>query len=237
MARILVIDADAALRAELARTLTQAGHDVELAAGARAGVALARTSMPDLVVLDPSLQDGDGMEVVVALRADPRGRRTPVLVVSAASGEDERVRAFEAGADDFIPKPFSMRELLLRLRAQQRRRSSPPPPDVVAAGPIVVDRAARRVSVSGVAVSLTRRELDLLLVLAERRGRVQSREVLVADVWGGEVDEDGGRVVDSTVKRLRRKLGAAGGLVTTVRGAGYRLAAPDDATGRTPRSA
>lgn len=237
MARVLVIDADAALRADLARTLTQAGHDVELAAGARAGAALARTSMPDLVVLDPALPDGDGIEVVIALRADPRGRRTPVLVVSAVASEDARVRAFEAGADDFVPKPFSMRELLLRLRAQQRRRSAPPPSDLVVAGPIVVDRAARRVSVAGAAVPLTRRELDLLLVLAERRGRVQSREVLVADVWGGEVEGDSGRVVDSTIKRLRRKLGVAGRLVATVRGTGYRLATPDDDEAATPRSA
>ncbi len=231
MARVLVIDGDASLRAQLARSLTEAGHDVELAAGARAGLALARTSPPDLVLLEAALPDGDGIDVCAGLRADTRGRRTPVLVVSERTAEDERVRAFEAGADDVVGKPFSTRELLLRVRALLRRRSTAPPPETLVVGPIELDRGARRVAVDGVRVELTRRELDVLLLLVERRGRVQSRSVLVADVWGGELDADGdeGRVVDSTIKRLRKKLGRAGELIVTVRGAGYRMATPEDA--------
>ena len=231
VARVLVIDGDAALRATLARSLTEAGHAVELAAGARAGEAIARSSPPELVLLDLSLPDGDGAAVCRALRSDARASRIPVIVLSADCGEEARVRAFESGADDVVAKPFSVRELLLRVRALLRRRASAPPAELLVVGPVVVDRAARRVTVAGAEVELTRRELDLLLVLCERRGRVQSREVLVADVWGGELGDegDGGRVVDSAVKRLRRKLGPAAELIATVRGAGYRLAGPDSA--------
>lgn len=229
MARLLIIDGDPELRAALARSLTEVGHDVEVAAGARAGVALVRASPPDLVLLEPRLPDGDGEEVCATLRV---ASRVPFLFVSEHADEDARVRAFEAGADDFVGKPFSMRELLLRVRALLRRRSSAPPAELVTVGPLTIDRAARRVTLDGERVDLTRRELDLLLVLCDRRGRVQSREILVADVWGGEIEEDEerGRVVDSTVKRLRKKLGHAADLIVTVRGAGYRLAVPIPAT-------
>jgi two-component system phosphate regulon response regulator PhoB len=236
VARVLVIDGDAALRSGLGRSLTEAGHDVELAGSARAGVALARTSPPDVVLLEPHLPDGSGDDVFAALRTDVRSGRTPVIVLSERADEEARVRAFEAGADDFVSKPFSTREVLLRVRALLRRRSSVAPLDLLAIGPLAIDRAARRVTVDGRPVGLTRRELDLLLLLCDRRGRVQAREVLVAEVWGGALveggDGEGGRVVDSTVKRLRKKLGPAKDLVATVRGAGYRLAEPDPAPPR-----
>ncbi len=236
MAQVLVIDGDAAIRAGLARSLTEAGHDVELAGSARAGAALARTSPADVVLLEPHLPDGSADDVFAALRTDARRGSTPVIVLSESADEEARVRAFEAGADDFVAKPFSMREVVLRVRALLRRRSSAPPPDLVAIGPLAIDRAARRVRVDGRPVALTRRELDLLLLLCDRRGRVQTREALVAVVWGGVPAEagdcEGGRVVDSTVKRLRQKLGPAKDLVATVRGTGYRLAEPAPAPRR-----
>ena len=229
MGRVLVIDGDAGARADLARSLTEAGHEIELAAGARAGAALARASRPDLVILDLSLPDGDGAEVCAVLRTEPAMRRTPVLVLTERTAEDERVRAFEAGVDDYVCKPFSVRELLLRVRALLRRRGSNPPADVVEVGALRIDRAARRVTYRGDAIELSKRELDLLIVLAERRGRVQTRSALVTDVWGGETDTtgEGARVVDTTIKRLRKKLGPMGHAIETVRGAGYRFAPPD----------
>lgn len=229
MGRVLVIDGDAGARADLARSLTEAGHEIELAAGARAGAALARASRPDLVILDLILPDGDGAEVCAVLRTDPAMRRTPVLVLTERVAEDERVRAFEAGVDDYVCKPFSVRELLLRVRALLRRRGSSPPADVVEIGALRIDRAARRVTYRGDAIELSKRELDLLIVLAERRGRVQTRSALVADVWGSETDTtgEGARVVDTTIKRLRKKLGPMGHAIETVRGAGYRFAPPD----------
>jgi two-component system phosphate regulon response regulator PhoB len=228
MARVLVIDGDAPLRAALSGALTAAGHEVETASSGQAGLALARASTPDVVVFDLVLSDGEGIDLCRALRADPSVGRAALFVL-ASGDEERRVSAFEAGADDYLAKPHSMRELVLRVRALARRRSKPPPSEVLAVGTLRIDRAARRVDIAGRAIELTRREFDVLLYLADRMGRVQTRDALVAHVWGELPDS--GRVVDTTIKRLRKKLAqdpsssseATAVTIRTVRGVGYKL--------------
>jgi two-component system phosphate regulon response regulator PhoB len=182
-------------------------------------------------VFDLVLADGEGVELCRTLRADPVVRRAALFVLAAKTeegDEERRVSAFEAGADDYLAKPHSMRELVLRVRALARRRSRPPPSDVLTVGALKMDRAARRVDLAGLTIELTRREFDVLLYLADRSGRVQTRDALVGHVWGEIADS--GRVVDTTIKRLRKKLaiassatGNSGPMIRTVRGVGYKL--------------
>jgi two-component system, OmpR family, phosphate regulon response regulator PhoB len=219
VARVLVVDADAALRADLAASLTSAGHEVEAASSGEAGIALARASHPDIVLFDLNLPDMPGIQLCRALRSEPR--RPSFCVLTSAKDEADRVAAFEAGVDDYVTKPHSMRELILRLRSLSRRRSSKPTAEMLVVGALRVDRAARRVGVAGTSIELTRREFDLLLHLAERVGRVQTRDTLVAEIWGEIADS--GRVVDTTIKRIRRKLGDSAPEIVTIRGVGYKL--------------
>lgn len=227
MARVLVIDGDPASRVDLAALLARGGHEVEIASSAASGIVLARSSKPDVVLCEMLLPDGGGAGVCRALRADATTRDALLLVLTKETSEASRIEAFEAGADDYVTKPYSAREIVLRVAALFRRRGSVPgTPPVVATGPMRIDAAARRVFVGGEPIALSRREFDVLLRLAERRGRVQTREVLLRDVW--EADADSGRVVDTMMKRLRKKLGPAAHLIRTVRGVGYRLARDDD---------
>lgn len=227
MARVLVIEGDPSARVELASLLARGGHEVEMASSAGSGVVLARSSKPDLVLCEMTLNDGSGADVCRALRADASTRGSLLLVLTADASEASRVEAFEAGADDYVTKPYSGREILLRVAALfRRRRAVPGSPSMVSAGPMRIDAEARRVFVDGEPIDLSRREFDVLLRLAERKGRVQTREVLLRDVW--ESDADSGRVVDTMMKRLRKKLGPAARLIRTVRGVGYRLARDED---------
>ncbi len=221
--RILVVESDPALRASLATSLTDAGHEVEAAGSGQAGLAVARASRPDIVLFDLLLPDLQGVEFCRQLRSE-WGKRPSLCVLTSAADEANRVAAFEAGVDDYVTKPHSMRELLLRIRALSRRRSqSVAAAESIVLGAMKIDRDARRVDIAGDAVELTRREFDLLLYLAQRAGRVQTRDAVVASVWGEIADS--GRVVDTTVKRLRKKLGPNGPAIRTVRGVGYKLVA------------
>jgi two-component system, OmpR family, phosphate regulon response regulator PhoB len=221
--RILVVESDASLRASLSTSLTDAGHEVEAAGSGQAGLAVARASHPDIVLFDLLLPDIQGVEFCRLLRSES-GKRPSLCVLTSAADEANRVAAFEAGVDDYVVKPHSMRELLLRIRSLSRRRShSAAAPESIVLGSMKVDREARRVDIAGTAVELTRREFDLLLCLVQRAGRVQTRDSLVASVWGEIADS--GRVVDTTVKRLRKKLGPKGPAIRTVRGVGYKLVA------------
>jgi DNA-binding response OmpR family regulator len=224
VARVLLIDGDAAFRAELTMALAHAGHEVESAGSGVAGIALARSSHPDVVIFDLRQPDMDGIGLCEALRAAPL-KRPLLCVLTSARDEADRVAAFEAGVDDYVTKPHSTRELLLRLRSLLRRRSPPHPvnQDALRVGNLTIDSAARRVDVAGRPVELTRREFDLLLYLAQRPGRVQSREALITSLWDDITDS--GRVVDTTVKRLRKKLGPKSPPIKTVRGIGYKLGA------------
>jgi two-component system phosphate regulon response regulator PhoB len=221
MGRVLVIDGDPARRVALASALGAAPHEVEIAATAATGSHVARMSRPDLVIIDAVLPDGTSADVCGVLRRDPVTARTLVLVIGGATGEMDRVAAFEAGADDYVVRPFSTRELLLRVRALLRRMRVRAPSQTIALGAVNVDRDARRVTVNGVTVPLTRRELDLLLRLIDGRGRVLARETIVADVWPEDAPSQ--RVVDTTLKRLRRKLPSVGRRIRTIRGVGYEL--------------
>jgi two-component system phosphate regulon response regulator PhoB len=222
MSRLLVIDDESDLHAVLAYHLERAGHDVASALSGRAGLEKARSCAPDLVLLDVMLPDSPGTEICGALKQDPRTSSIPVVMLTARGEAADRVAGLEAGADDYVVKPFDVRELLLRVQAVLRRARGAPA-EAIEFGRLTIDRAAHRVFVADREVSLTSLELRLLCTLHDRRGRVQTREGLLDDVWG-EGSDVGPRTVDTTVRRLREKLGDASDYIETVHGAGYRFA-------------
>ncbi len=221
MARVLVVEDEQDLREVLEYNLTQAGHRVKTASTGAEALRAAPELKPEIVLLDLMLPDLPGTEVCRALRKDPQLKDTRIIMVTAKSEEIDRVVGFELGADDYVAKPFSVRELLLRVQAVLRR-SQPMEVPVLEVGAIRVDRVAHRVTVSGGEVQLTSLEFKLLVTLLERKNRVQTRGTLLTDVWGF-VAEIESRTVDTHVKRLREKLGVAGNVIETVRGVGYRL--------------
>ena len=226
---MLVIDGDPARRIALAGALGTAPHEVEIVATAATGVSVARMSRPDLVIIESRLPDGTSADICATLRRDPMTSRTLVLVVGASVAEADRIAAFESGADDYVVRPFSVRELLLRIRALLRRLHSRAPPETLSIAGVHIDRGTRRVTADGALVALTRRELDLLLRLIDGRGRVLARETIVADVWPD--DNPSERVVDTTLKRLRKKLPALARRIRTIRGVGYELTVDEADTG------
>ncbi len=224
MARIAVIEDEADLQTLLGYNLRLAGHEVLAATAGSDGLRLAKERRPDLVLLDLMLPDLPGTEVLRRLKRDPATQAIPVVMVTARGEEVDRVVGFELGADDFVVKPFSTRELLLRIDAVLRRtQAAGAPPRLVEFGRLRLDREAHRVFVDGGEVPLTALEFRLLVTLHERKNRVQSRAALLDAVWGIEAAITT-RTVDANVKRLREKLGAAGVYIETVRGVGYRFA-------------
>jgi two-component system phosphate regulon response regulator PhoB len=224
---ILIVEDERDVQTVLDFNLKAEGFETMRASTAEEALAWLRARVPDLVLLDLMLPDMPGTELCRRIKADPRTNAVPVVVVSARGDELDRVVGFELGADDYIPKPFSVRELVLRLRAVLRRtanRSAGPRP-VVTIGPIVLDREAHRCTVDGCDVDLTPIEFRLLGTLMDRAGRAQSREQLLADVWQ-LADGVESRTVDTHMKRLRDKLRPAHAMIETVRGLGYRLVEP-----------
>ena len=221
--RILVVEDEPDIVALVAYHLAKAGYRVSTAATGPDALDMARRECPSLVVLDLMLPGLSGFEVLEQLRADESTRDIPVLMLTARRDEPDRIRGLSLGADDYLTKPFSPQELVLRVTAILRRvGAAPVTSDVIQLGPIRIDRAAHRVSVDGAAVELTPTEFKLLLTLAERRGRVQARAHLLETVWEAAPDIQT-RTVDMHIQRLRTKLGSAGDLIETVRGFGYRL--------------
>lgn len=223
--RILVVDDEPDILDVVAYNLEQAGYRVTAARDGRTAIAEAERVRPDLVVLDIMLPDVSGMEVCRALRRSDKTKGVPILMLTARADEVDRVVGFEVGADDYVTKPFSPRELVLRVRAILRRRSGAPEDTgeaVLSHGCLTLDVSRHEVAVEGQAVDLTSIEFKLLHDLMSRRGRVQSREALLDRVWGYVTGVET-RTVDTHVKRLREKLGPAGAYVETVRGVGYKF--------------
>jgi two-component system phosphate regulon response regulator PhoB len=224
MARVLIVEDEPDLRTTLEYNLRGAGYRVFEAATASEAIRMARAEAVDLVLLDLMLPDRPGTEVCRTLKGDDRTKSISVIMLTARGEEIDRVVGFELGADDYVVKPFSVRELLLRIQAVLRRRETARElPRTRTFGSLTIDESAHRVHVCGVEVALTALEFKLLVTLCERQNRVQTREVLLADVWGIDADITT-RTVDTHVKRLREKLGHAGDLIETVRGVGYRFA-------------
>lgn len=221
--KVLIVEDERDFADVVALNLRRNGMEAVVATTGIVGLAEARRVRPDVVLLDLMLPDVSGTEVCRRLKADPLTRATPVIMVTARGEEPDRVGGLELGADDYLVKPVSMRELVLRVGAVLRR--SQPPDDGEPAfqvGALRVDGAAHRAFVDEVEVALTPLEFRLLVTLAGARGRVLTREALLDAVWGVTTDVEV-RTVDTTVRRLRDKLGAAGAYLETVRGVGYRL--------------
>lgn len=227
MATILVIEDERDVQALLEFNLKAEGFETLRASTGEEGLAWMRARVPDLVLLDLMLPDLPGTEVCRRIKSEPRTSHVPVVILTARGDELDRVVGFELGADDYVRKPFSVRELILRVRAVLRRAAHRPASarPVVAVGPIVLDRDAHRCTVEGRDVDLTPIEFKLLGTLMERVGRAQSREQLLADVWQ-LADGVESRTVDTHMKRLRDKLRPAHAMIQTVRGLGYRLVEP-----------
>jgi len=220
-ALILVIDDEPQIHRFLGPALEAAGYRVLRADNAAEGLRLAASRAPDAVLLDLGLPDMDGQQALIQLRAFSP---VPVLVVSARDREGEKITALDAGADDYVEKPFSVGELLARIRAALRHgRAQEGAPEVFSADGVTIDLAQRRVTVDGVALVLSPREYDLLALLARNAGRVLTHRQVLTAVWGAAHGQDV-QYLRVYVGRLRQKLGPAGArLLTTEPGVGYRL--------------
>lgn len=236
--RVLVIEDESDIRDLLSYNLESSGYQVKTAETGQHGLAAFESFTPDVVLLDLMLPDLSGTEICRRIRANTDGAQPAIIMLTAKGEEIDRVVGFEVGADDYVVKPFSVRELLLRVNAVLRgrvssggaasaRRAVPPatslPRRKYTVGPLRVDVDGHYVFVKQSEIHVSAIEMRLLVYLIEHRGRVRSREDLLEDVWGYKPGVST-RTVDTHVKRLRDKLGSAGGLIETVRGTGYRLA-------------
>jgi two-component system phosphate regulon response regulator PhoB len=222
---VLIVDDERDLRTLLDFNLRQAGWRTAQAETGAEALARARALHPTVIVLDLNLPDVSGMDVCRLLRADDETRGLPILMLTARSAEEDRVQGLEVGADDYLPKPFSLRELVLRVEAVSRRRTAAPIRSEhkrAEAGRISLDLDAHLCFLDGNELPLTLQEFRLLAYLIQGRGRVRTREELLADVWNASPELET-RTVDTHVKRLRDKLGPAGDMIETVRGLGYRI--------------
>ena len=221
--RILIVEDENDVVDLLTLNLRKAGGFLISKAGDGAtGLTKARAEKPDFIVLDLMLPKIPALEVCKILKSEAATRHIPILMLTARAEEIDRVVGLECGADDYVTKPFSPREIVLRIKAILRRGATEEADDRLSAGPITIDPARHEVLVNGKRVELTSLEFKLLRTLMQRRGRVQERDRLLNEVWGYESVIDT-RTVDTHVRRLREKLGKAGEVVETVRGFGYRV--------------
>ena len=219
---VLIVEDERDVVDLLALNLRKAGFAISTAMDGAAGLQKARSEKPAFIILDLMLPKMPGLEVCKILKGDPATRQIPIMMLTAKAEEIDRVVGLEFGADDYVTKPFSPREMILRIKAILRRAEGPAEDESLSAGSIVIDTARHEVSVNGKRVSLTSLEFKLLRTLMQRRGRVQTRDRLLNDVWGYESVIDT-RTVDTHVRRLRKKLGKVADAIESVRGFGYRL--------------
>jgi two-component system phosphate regulon response regulator PhoB len=220
---ILIVEDERDISDLIAYHLKQSGLPVLTALDGPSGLERAREAHPSLIILDLMLPGMDGKEVCKTLKSDPRTQSIPVLMLTAKSEEVDRIVGFELGADDYVTKPFSPRELVLRVKAILRRKEAPPAEsNRIQIGDLSIDIERHRTTVNDEPVQLTSTEFKLLLELATKRGRVLTREILLDKVWGYTY-EGYARTVDTHIRRLREKLGSAGDYIETIRGAGYRF--------------
>lgn len=224
--KILIVDDEADIVESLVYFLEKEGFITEIASTGSDAMRLLEQQQPtsfDAILLDLMLPDISGTEICKTIRNHPRLRHIPILMLTARSEEIDRVVGFEVGADDYVVKPFSLREIMLRLRAIVRRsKGERQEQQPIHFGNLSIDPIAHRVKVEADDIRLTALEFRLLMTFLERKGRVQTRDMLLADVWGIRADVTT-RTVDTHVKRLREKLGMAGNYIETLRGVGYRF--------------
>lgn len=219
---VLIVEDESDVVDLLRYNLAKAGLSVLIAADGLTGLEMARQNRPDLIILDLMLPGMDGHSICKALKMDPHTEAIPILMLTAKSQPEERVKGLEIGADDYVTKPFSPRELVLRVQALLRRLRTSTRNDVLELDGFLLDKGAFEVRLDGQRLELTTTEFKLLALMIERRGRTQSREILLSDVWGYQNAIDT-RTVDTHMRRLREKLGQHASRLETVRGEGYRF--------------
>jgi len=226
--RVLIVEDEPDIRELVVHHLKREGYLVSAASSGEEALRQVQAAPPDLVLLDLMMPAMDGLEVCRRLRQDPATVSLPIVMLTAKGDEVDRVLGLEIGADDYIVKPFSPKELLARVRAVLRRSRPAPGAAPLRLGALVIDLGTHTASVGGLALALTPKEFDLLRALVEARGRVLSREFLLDRVWGyAHASEIESRTVDVHVRRLRVKLGPEGRRILTVKSVGYRLDTAD----------
>lgn len=223
--KVLVVDDEPDVADLVAYHLKAKGYEVETVNDPAASIGTARSFLPDLLILDIMMPDLNGMQICRIIRADPRLQHVPIVFLTAKTEESDRIAGFETGCDDYICKPFSTKELVLRVQSIFRRISDEARPESkhLQTGHIVLDIERHQVTLHGRPIELTATEFKLLRLLMERRGRVQTREHLLINVWNYETEIET-RTVDTHVRRLREKLGSEADWIETIRGVGYRMA-------------
>lgn len=223
--KILVVDDEPDVTDLVAYHLRAKGFHVETLNDATASIAKARSFHPHLVILDIMMPHLSGIQICRILRADPKLARVPIIFLTAKAEPQDRIEGLESGADDYLPKPFSPKELVLRVESILRRVAAPAghAASRLQIGDIVLDSETHRVTVRGEALDLTATEFKLLRLLMERQGRVQTREHLLINVWNYSTEIET-RTVDTHIRRLREKLGPEANWIETIRGVGYRIA-------------
>jgi len=227
MPKILIVEDEQDIADLVAFNLQRQEFDTIIAHDGIEGVELALQHIPDLIILDLMMPGKDGISVFKDLRRDPRTNTTPVIMLTAKAQTEDKIVGLEIGADDYVTKPFSPKELVLRVQALLKRSLEPSNSAIVKEGPLYLDKNAFKCFVDGEPVDLTSTEFKLLLHLAERPGLTQERNDLLRRVWGYH-EEAQSRTLDTHLKRLRHKLGKHSSLIDTVRGVGYRLVLPTE---------
>lgn len=219
---IYLVEDDASIRELVVYALSNSGFEAKGFDTPSAFWQAIAKATPAMVLLDIMLPEEDGLQILKKLRADPRTQRTPVIMLTAKGSEYDKVIGLEAGADDYIPKPFGMMELIARVKALLRRASDAPPPETYQVGCLTVCPQRHLVEVEGAPVTLTLKEYELLCMLLKNRNMVLTRDRLLNQIWGYSFDGEN-RTVDVHIRTLRQKLGKAGDLIETVRGVGYKI--------------